>query len=167
MSKWNELKSWAEAVIGLNKTNQWDWVASVEDGRLGKTHTSFALAANPAAILELIAENERMREQCELNDMVHGTKGRERLAMLLKADADRASYWKQRAKSAEGHLYAGDMQQAARELHKRTSHSGTPWDELTVAQRAQIEGAVLAVVAAVNAKRDARQPVDCDMEASK
>ncbi len=61
MSKWNELKSWAEAVIGLNKTNQWDWVASVEDGRLGKTHTSFALAANPAAILELIAENERMR----------------------------------------------------------------------------------------------------------
>lgn len=59
MSKWNELKSWAEAVIGLNKTNQWDWVASVEDGRLGKTHTLFALAANPAAILELITENER------------------------------------------------------------------------------------------------------------
>ncbi len=116
---------------------------------------------------DLIEENERLREQCELNDLVHGTKGRERLAMLLKADADRASYWKQRAKSAEGHLYAGDMQQAARELHKRTSHSATPWDELTVAQRAQIEGAVLVVVAAVNAQRDARQPADCDMEASK
>ncbi len=68
MSKWNELKSWAEAVIGLNKTNQWDWVASVEDGRLGKTHTSFALAANPAAILELIAEVEALREKTsELN----------------------------------------------------------------------------------------------------
>ncbi|WP_312450085.1 hypothetical protein [Stutzerimonas nitrititolerans] len=120
-----------------------------------------------AEVLELIAENERLREQCELNDLVHGTKGRERLAMLLKADADRASYWKQRAKSAEGHLYAGDMHQAARELHKRTSHSGTPWDELTVAQRAQIEGAVLAVVAAVNAQRDARHPVDCNMESSK
>ncbi len=62
MSKWNELKSWAEAVIGLNKTNQWDWVASVEDGRLGKTHTSFALAANPAAILELIAENSSLKD---------------------------------------------------------------------------------------------------------
>lgn len=63
MSKWNELKAWAEAVIGLNKTNQWDWAASVEDARLGKTHTAFALAANPAAILELIAEVEALREK--------------------------------------------------------------------------------------------------------
>lgn len=142
MSKYDELKRYLEVMTG-------------------------PALVDSAEILELIAENERLREQCELNDLVHGTKGRQRLAILLKADADRASYWKQRAKSAEGHLYAGDMQQAARELHKRTSNSETPWNELTVAQRAQIEGAVLAVVAAVNAQRDARHPVDCDMESSK
>lgn len=36
-----------------------------------------------AALSAVTAERDRLREQCDLNDMVHGTKGRERVAALL------------------------------------------------------------------------------------
>ncbi|HTN31956.1 MAG TPA: hypothetical protein VL178_14190 [Pseudomonas sp.] len=94
----------------------------------------FIEVANPAAVLELIAELKELR--------------------------GRAAYWKQRAKSAEGHLYAGDMKAAMRELHKRTAFAGTPWEDLSVSQHAQIQGAALAVVGAINSQRDRRLPAD-------
>ena len=136
---------------------------------------------------DLIAENERLssenkqRELCEAKLIVGGDSlnreadnllarllaviaERNQLKAEVEALRERAAYWAQRAKSAEGHLHANDMQQAARELHKRTAHAATPWDELTVSQRAQIEGAVVTVIAAVNAQRDARLPADTAMQ---
>lgn len=92
------------------------------------------LSGRPATVLELIAELKELRR--------------------------RAAYWKQRAKSAEGHLYAGDMKAAMRELHKRTTHAGTPWEDLSVSRHAQIQGAALAVVGAINSQRDRRLPAD-------
>ena len=103
MSKYDELKRLAEAANAIVGDVDFHFTIARAGGCdqaevdavaafLGKT--------NPAAILELIAENERLREQCELNDLLHGTKGRERLAMLLKAESDRASHWKQLAKAS-------------------------------------------------------------------
>lgn len=94
----------------------------------------FMVAANPAAVLELIAELKELRR--------------------------RAAYWKQRAKSAEGHLYAGDMKTAMRELHKRTAFAGTPWEDLGASEISKISGAVVAVVGAINSQRDRRLPAD-------
>jgi hypothetical protein len=96
--------------------------------------TEFAKAASPDAVLELIAELKELRR--------------------------RADYWRQRAKSAEGHLYAGDMKAAMRELHKRTAYAGTPWEDLSVSRQAQIQGAAVAVVGAINSQRDRRLPAD-------
>lgn len=62
MTDRTELKSLAEAVIGLNKENSWPWEQTINEARLGKTTTAYALSACPAAILALIAENERLRD---------------------------------------------------------------------------------------------------------
>lgn len=82
MSKYDELKRLAEAVREDNETYGDADMYEPSIG-LSQAETKFAKCANPAAILELIAENERLREQCNLNDLVHGTKGRERVAALL------------------------------------------------------------------------------------
>ena len=80
----------------------------------------------------------------------------------LRKDADRAAYWKQRAKSAEGHLFSGDFRAAAMELHKYSRFESTPWPELTGSQHALISSAAGAVIATVNRLRDARRPKNRD-----
>ena len=80
----------------------------------------------------------------------------------LRKDADRAAYWKQRAKSAEGHLFSGDFRAAAMELHKYSRFESTPWPELTGSQHALITSAAGAVIATVNRLRDARRPKNRD-----
>ncbi len=78
----------------------------------------------------------------------------------FETERDRAEYWKQRAKSAEGHLFASDWRAAAMELHKYCSFESTPWDQLTGSQRALLDGAAGSVIGVVNARRDARTPKD-------
>ena len=63
MKDYSELKMLAEALIDLNRKNLMDWAAAVEDDRIGKTHTEYALSANPADVLALIAEVEGLRAQ--------------------------------------------------------------------------------------------------------
>lgn len=82
----------------------------------------------------------------------------------FETERDRAEYWKQRAKSAEGHLFASDWRAAAMELHKYCSFESTPWDQLTGSQRAQLDGAAGSVIAAVNARRDARAPKEASVD---
>lgn len=107
MSKYDELKAVAEEVQ-MNAAGTWTLQTGCSWRRIGTEFgdgnvlrpcahqhdgwpdlsaapyvLEYLIAAQPAAILELITENERLREQCELNDMVHGTKGRERLAALF------------------------------------------------------------------------------------
>lgn len=83
----------------------------------------------------------------------------------LVRGAERAEYWKQRAKSAEGHLWCADHLDAAKALHPRTALSAIAWDDLSPAQIAQLSSAVTVVIGAVNACRDARRPTDTAMSA--
>lgn len=84
------------------------------------------------------------------------------LALLSEFDAlhDRAAYWRQRAKSAEGHLYSADFQTACDELHKVSNYADIPPEQLSDVQKARISSAVHTVLRAVNARRDLRRPTD-------
>lgn len=81
------------------------------------------------------------------------------LASLRKLPVLHA-YWRQRAKSAEGHLYASDFQAACDALHLDSNYADTPADQLTEVQRSRISSAVNAVLRAVNARRERRRPAD-------
>lgn len=65
MKDYSELKKLAEALIDLNRKNLMDWAAAIEDARIGKTHTEYALSANPADVLALIAEVDSLRDDLE------------------------------------------------------------------------------------------------------
>lgn len=84
------------------------------------------------------------------------------LALLAEIEAlhDRAAYWRQRAKSAEGHLHASDFQAACDALHLDSNYADTPAEQLTEVQKARISSAVNTVLRAVNARRDLRRPAD-------
>lgn len=82
MSKYDELKEAAEAAH-TQVIRSHGWEGTIEGAEMLGTDARYLLKADPGSILELIAENELLREQCELNDLVHGTKGRERVAALL------------------------------------------------------------------------------------
>lgn len=84
------------------------------------------------------------------------------LALLAEIEAlhDRAAYWRQRAKSAEGHLWGGDFQAACDEVHRVSNFADTPFERLKVWQVARIISVVHAVLRAVNAQRDRRRPAD-------
>lgn len=69
-------------------------------------------------------------------------------------------YWKQRAKSAEGHLFSSDFQAAGRQLHAMTSFHSTPIEKLNITQSAKISYAVMGVLSTVNHQRAARRPKD-------
>ena len=98
----------------------------------------------PSRVKTVVEERDALKAECE----------------GLRKDAERANYWKQRAKSAEGHLFAGDLRAAALELHRYSRFESTPWPELTDQQRALICGAAGAVIGCVNAVRAARKPKD-------
>jgi len=104
------------------------------DDAAGCEHEYEHLDRAADALEALFAENERLEE--------------------------RAEYWKQRAKSAEGHLYASDFEAAMKALHKRTLLAATEWDQLDAVQRAKLEAAVSVVLGAVNEQRASRKPKD-------
>lgn len=95
----------------------------------------FIAACDPGTVLALIAENEALRR-----------------------DAERAAYWRQRAKSAEGHLFSSDVLAGGKALHQWVRMSEKPWDELSGAERNQLFHAAFRVIAAVNTERNRRQP---------
>ncbi|WP_342650877.1 ead/Ea22-like family protein [Pseudomonas sp. REB1044] len=99
-----------------------------------RANAAFIAAANPANILALLAEFETLLE--------------------------RAAYWRQRAKSAEGHFWNGDCRAAFEEVHRASNYAETPVDQLEVWQVARIESVVVAVLRTVNAQRQRRRPAD-------
>lgn len=102
----------------------------------------------------LKAENQMLRDE----DLKwQGLRDQEREIESLRT---RATYWKQRAKSAEGHLFASDLQAACDALHKESNFAETPIDQLREWQKAKISAAVHAVLRAVNSQRDRRRPAD-------
>lgn len=70
----------------------------------------------------------------------------------------RACYWRQRAKSAEGHLCSSDTKAAAMALQARTEFAGEEWENLSGRQRAKLLTAAAIVIGTVNARRDLREP---------
>lgn len=82
----------------------------------------------------------------------------------FETERDRAEYWKQRAKSAEGHLFASDFKAAVMALHACTNFESTPWDELSGCQLGKLYRATGSVIRVVNAKRCTRAPNDSDSE---
>lgn len=91
--------------------------------------------------------------------MQHRIKTAERERDEAKA---RSRYWKQRAKSAEGHLMASDLDAAARAVHSTSTLAGTDWDDLTAIQRATMTRAAALAISTINACRDARKPAGID-----
>lgn len=69
-------------------------------------------------------------------------------------------YWKQRAKSAEGHLFSSDFQAACRQLHSMTSFHSTPINELDITQQAKISSAVVGILRTVEHRQTQRRPRD-------
>lgn len=126
---------------------------------------AFIEAASPAAVLALVTENEFLTEsrnearedRNKIGDRYDQIKIENN---ELRKTAERAEYWKQRAKSAEGHLFSSDWRDAALELHRHSAHEATPWNELTGSQQAALYSAAGAVIAVVNNRRETRQPLD-------
>lgn len=78
---------------------------------------------------------------------------------------ERAAYWKQRAKAAEGHLWGSDLQDAAQAIHGISVLRETAWADLTDMQRFGFDHAARLVVGTINAKRAAREPKDAALAA--
>lgn len=76
----------------------------------------------------------------------------------LQDALERARYWKQRAKSAEGHLFTSDMDAAAKGLHSFSRLKDVAWDDLLPQDRIALHVAAARVIAAVNGCREARNP---------
>ncbi len=111
----------------------------------------------------LLLENERLATELSACTDSPGGCGYWREAArrreVERDDAEvRANYWKQRAKSAEGHLFASDWREACRALHKNTPMASTQWEELHPAYRARIESAAASVIAVVAGRLNARRP---------
>uniref|UniRef100_A0AAU6W2S4 Initiation-control protein YabA n=3 Tax=unclassified bacterial viruses TaxID=12333 RepID=A0AAU6W2S4_9VIRU len=120
-------------------------------------------AANPTAVLEL---TQTIRDlQSSVQGLKTGYEAYERVNAELRAecealrkDAERAAYWKQRAKSAEGHLFSSDVEAGAKAMHKCSLMSNTTWDQLAQEDQWRCFHAAFRVIAAVNGERDRRQP---------
>lgn len=126
-----------------------------------RANAAFIAGANPANVLSLLAEVEQLKADNQMlrdEDLKwQGLRDQEREIEALRA---RAGYWRQRAKSAEGHLYASDFQSACGALHLDSNYADIPVEQLTEVQKARISSAVNTVLRAVNARRDLRRPTD-------
>lgn len=129
---------------------------------LTELQTAYAHAVSPQMVLQLINEVERLgafysnqRITAEAWQKSYSEAGQSPDSALARAE-----YWKQRAKSAEGHLFASDFKAAAVALHKACNYSEIPFDQLTPTQLAHIDHGVAAVVVAINARRAVRRPGD-------
>lgn len=103
-----KLEDLARAVIQLNQDNAWDWVAVVEDARLGKTHTEFAMTFNPAVALALIAQVKQLQAERDEADRsageAHRTAGATQRAMQELTDYKRrVSSWMEQTTVELGH----------------------------------------------------------------
>jgi len=109
-----KLEALAKAMIQLNQDNAWDWVALVEDAKLGKTHTEFALAFNPAAVLALIAQTKQLQVERDEADRAAGE------AMRTKQDLvdykRRVSSWMEQTTVELGHSRNKPFDEAFNEL---------------------------------------------------
>jgi hypothetical protein len=102
MTDYTELDRLAEALIELNKANLLDWAATIEDARIGKTHTEYALAANPAVVRTLIDELNQARNGMKYACAMRLKKEIDRLQaenVALRKDAERYQWLRDKSES--------------------------------------------------------------------
>lgn len=90
-----------------------------EDLASERTRADVAVAdANDAerALSSVTAERDRFREQCRIHDMLHGTKGRERVAALLAQNEALRSFVTECAGTAGGMVNGNKLSNRAKEL---------------------------------------------------
>lgn len=131
----------------------YEWYAPCDlryaDDKTGEVHglnhddDSFISAANPAAILSLLGEVEALRKD----------------AAAIRRQFE---YWKQRARSAEGHIYSpkSDLRCAAKALQPRTRLRDRAWHDLSELEQYELMLAAHDVIRAVDQSRHARRPKD-------
>jgi hypothetical protein len=79
--------------------------------------------------------------------------------MNIEEERTRANYWRQRAKSAEGHLFASDCEAAAIALHKLTrGQRDADFSKCESQYRYSVINAAFVVIREVNSRRDCRIP---------
>jgi len=104
----------------------------------------------------------------EAESLVAQVKNLKALLEDQEALRNRAEYWKQRAKSAEGHFWTSDFQAACDAVHKISNYSDIATAALSMQQKASIAHAASAVLVSVNARRAVRLPHDAeDMDSGK
>ena len=136
----------------------------LDSGHYRKKPPQFGYNPHDWNPLMTVAQHQRILEGVrQQRDALHAEA--EALRTELAQAHGRADYWKQRAKSAEGHLWSSDAYAGARALQRYTRFEGTPWDELTGQQQAIIAAGACAVIAEVNARREIRKPTDAALEA--
>lgn len=155
----DKLKALAEAATAGQWVTEGEYV-----NEHGNVLYAYVAHENSGMIAEAFA-NCRVKtdEECRANAaFIAGANPANVLALLAEIEAlhDRAAYWRQRAKSAEGHLYSADFQTACDELHRVSNYADIPPEQLSDVQKARISSAVHTVLRAVNAQRDRRRPAD-------
>lgn len=126
-----KLEALAKAMIQQNQDNAWDWVALVEDAKLGKTHTEYSLAANPATLLALIAELKRVTQERDEADRLAGeaTRTKQELVDYKR----RVSSWMEQTTVELGHSRNKPFDEAFNELKaecERLRKLPTAWSEV-------------------------------------
>ncbi|MEC4024576.1 hypothetical protein VSO52_17500 [Pseudomonas fulva] len=142
-----------DTIPDLGEFVDWVWALKTERGQLkAEGETLRKIISESAA-----ASGASLSVECSLTFMQHLPA---EIGCVVTTLRDRAAYWRQRAKSAEGHLYASDFQAACDALHLDSNYADTPPEQLTEVQKARISSAVHVVLRAVNAQRDRRRPAD-------
>lgn len=147
----------------INDMPEWD-----PSFGLTEQQTAFAHAASPQMVLALLNDVERL-DCFYANEQISAEAWRKCYKRAGESRDDaiaRAEYWKQRAKSAEGHLFASDSWAAFRALHRVSNYADIPEAELEPWQHARICQAVHAVIVTINARRAVRRPTDTDEQSS-
>lgn len=126
-----KLEALGKALIEVNQANALDWVGLIEDAKLGKTHTEYSLAANPATLLALIAELKRVTQERDEADRLAGeaTRTKQELVDYKR----RVSSWMEQTTVELGHSRNKPFDEAFNELKaecERLRKLPTVWSEV-------------------------------------
>lgn len=126
-----KLEALGKALIEVNQANSLDWVGLIEDAKLGKTHTEYSLAANPATLLALIAELKRVTQERDEADRLAGEAARTKQELVDYKR--RVSSWMEQTTVELGHSRNKPFDEAFNELKaecERLRKLPTAWSEV-------------------------------------
>lgn len=140
--------------------------------------TRYSHADIPSRVKEVVDERDQLRAEVkELTNQVwqwkQGANAEAARADELRLEVEalrkdssairkQFEYWKQRAKSAEGHLYSpdSDLQAAAIAIQPRTRLHDVSWMNLKTSEQVELMHIARLAISSVDARRDIRRPHD-------